>query len=62
MVLFVAEGDPLELLVVLFVPDATLLFMTSARAIVDVKNGSAVVTATRMTRAMRKALRSSRFN
>jgi hypothetical protein len=61
MVLFVPEGDPLELLVLL-VPGATLLFTTSARAIGDGMNGSAVVAAMKSARATRSARRSSRLS
>jgi hypothetical protein len=60
MVLFVPEGDPLELLVLL-VPGATLLFTTSARAIGDGMNGSAVVAAMKSARATRSARRNSRL-
>ena len=61
MMLFVPEGDPLELLVLL-VPGATLLFVTSARAIGDGMNGSAVDAATNSARATRIARRSSRLS
>ncbi len=61
MVLFVPEGDPFELLVLL-VPGATLLFTTSARAIGDGMNGSAVVAAMKSARATRSARRSSRLS
>jgi hypothetical protein len=61
MVLFVPEGDPLELFVLL-VPGATLLFMTSARAIGDGMNGSAVVAAMKSARVTRSARRSSRLS
>jgi hypothetical protein len=61
MVLFVPEDDPLELLVLL-VPGATLLFTTSARAIGDGMNGSAVVAAMKSARATRNARRSSRLS
>jgi hypothetical protein len=61
IVLFVPEGDPLELLVLL-VPGATLLFTTSARAIGDGMNGSAVVAAMKSARATRSARRSSRLS
>lgn len=61
MVLFVPEGDPLELLVLL-VPGATLLFTTSARAIGDGMNGSAVVAAMKSARATRSARRNSRLS
>jgi hypothetical protein len=61
IVLFVPEGDPLELFVLL-VPGATLLFTTSARAIGDGMNGSAVVAAMKSARATRSARRSSRLS
>jgi hypothetical protein len=61
MVLFVPEGDPLELFVLL-VPGATLLFTTSARAIGDGMNGSAVVAAMKSARATRSARRNSRLS
>jgi hypothetical protein len=62
MVLFVPEGDPLELLLVLLVPGATLLFTTSARAIDDGMNGIAVEAAMKSARATRIARRSSRLS
>jgi hypothetical protein len=62
MVLFVPEGDPLEPLLVLLVPAATLLFTTSARAIDDGMNGSAVEAAMKSARATRIARRSSRWS
>ena len=62
MVFFVPEGDPLEeLLFVLLVPGATLLFVTSARAIGDGMNGSAVDAAMNSARATRDARRNSRL-
>jgi hypothetical protein len=61
MVLFVPEGDPLELLLLL-VPGATLLFTASARAIGDDVNGSAVEAAMKSARATRVARRSSRLS
>ena len=61
MVLFVPEGDPLELLLLL-VPGATLLFTASARAIGDAVNGSAVEAAMKSARAMRDARRISRLS
>jgi hypothetical protein len=62
MVLFVPEGDPLELLLLLLVPGATLLFTASARAIGDDVNGSAVEAAMKSARATRIARRSSRLS
>jgi hypothetical protein len=62
IVLFVPEGDPLEPLLVLLVPGATLLFTTSARAIDDGMNGSAVEAAMKSARATRIARRSSRWS
>lgn len=62
MMLFVPEGVPLEeLLFVLLVPGATLLFVTSARAIGDGMNGSAVDAAMNSARTMRDARRNSRL-
>lgn len=61
MVFFVPEGDPFEELVVLLVPGATLLFVTSARAIGDGMNGSAVDAAMNSARATRDARRNSRL-
>jgi hypothetical protein len=49
-------------LFVLLVPGATLLFMTSARAIGDGMNGSAVVAAMKSARVTRSARRSSRLS
>ena len=62
MMFFVPEGDPLEeLLFVLLVPGATLLFVTSARAIGDGMNGTAVDAAMNSARTTRDARRNSRL-
>ena len=62
MMFFVPEGVPLEeLLFVLLVPGATLLFVTSARAIGDGMNGSAVDAAMNSARTTRDARRNSRL-
>jgi hypothetical protein len=63
MVLFVPTGDPFELLLLL-VPGATLLllFVTSARAIIDGMNGSAVEAAIKSASTTRITRRASRLS